>query len=65
MAIVCFPDCDVIKFEMNLTFLIKPFFYVTEKSRQKFKYLKSVKRVKVKIKSIFFIIFSCQKLSQA
>ena len=25
IAIVCFPDCDVISFEINLIFLIKPF----------------------------------------
>ena len=25
IAIVCFPDCDVISFEINVIFLIKPF----------------------------------------
>ena len=34
-AIVYQPDCDVIKFEINLTFLIKLFCYMTKKSRQK------------------------------
>ena len=33
--IVCFPDCDVINFENNLSFLIKPFFYITKKVRTK------------------------------
>ena len=33
-----FPDCEVINFEINLIFLIKPFFYMTKKSSQKFEY---------------------------
>ena len=41
--IVCFPGCDVINFEINLIFLIKPFFYMTKKSRQKFKYFENGK----------------------
>ena len=35
--------CDVINFEINLIFLIKPFFYMTKKSRQKLKYLENDK----------------------
>ena len=31
-----FPGCDVINFENNLIFLIKPFFYIAKKPRQKF-----------------------------
>ena len=31
IAIVCFPGCDVINFEINLIFLIKSFFYMTER----------------------------------
>ena len=42
-AIVFFPGFDVIKFEINLFFLIKPFFYMTKNSRQKFKYLENEK----------------------
>ena len=42
-AIVCFPGCDVINFEINFIFLIKPFSYITNKSRQKFKYLQNKK----------------------
>ena len=38
IAILSFPIYDVIKFEINLIFLIKPFLYMTKKSRQKFKY---------------------------
>ena len=49
IAIVFSPGCDVIKFEINLIFLIKPFFYKTKNSRQKFKYLEKVKSFKGKI----------------
>ena len=31
IEIVSFPGCDVISFNINLIFLIKPFFYVTKK----------------------------------
>ena len=34
IAIAYFPACDVINFEIKLVFLIKPFFYMTKKSRQ-------------------------------
>ena len=33
IAVVCFPGCDIINFEINLTFLNKPFFYMIEMSR--------------------------------
>ena len=39
---------DVINFEINLTFLIKPFFHMTKKSGQKFKYLDKKMSFKVK-----------------
>ena len=39
----CFPGCDVINFEINPIFLAKPFFYLSKKSRQKFKYLENEK----------------------
>ena len=53
IAIVCFPGCDVMNFEIILIFLIKPFFYMTKKSRLKFKYLENEKSFKGEIKSIF------------
>ena len=53
IAIVCYPGCDVIKFEINPVFLIKPFFYMTEKSKQTFKYLEDEKSFYSEIKSIF------------
>ena len=43
--------CDVIKFEIYLIFLIKPFFYMTKKSRQKLKYLRTKRAFYVKQKS--------------
>ena len=56
IAIVCFPSCDVINVEINLIFLIKPFFYMTEKSRQKFKYFVKTKRA-FKMKLCFWLYF--------
>ena len=34
-AIIFFPICDVINFEINLSFRIKPFPYIIKKSGQK------------------------------
>ena len=67
ITIVCFPGCGVINFENNLIFLIKTFFYICKKSRQKFKYLENKKSFKCEIKSIFQRFqrtSSFQKLSQ-
>ena len=67
IAIICFPGCDVINFEINIIFLIKPVFYLTRKSRQKFKYLENKKSFYVEIKSIFHHFkraFCSQNLSQ-
>ena len=33
IAIVCFPGCDIINFEINVIFLIKPFIYMTKYSK--------------------------------
>ena len=44
IVIVCQLGCDVINFEFNLILIIKPFFYMTKKSRQKLKYLENEKR---------------------
>ena len=35
IVIIDFPVCDVINFEINYDFLIKPFLYVTKKCGQK------------------------------
>ena len=43
IAVVCFLGCEVINFEINVIFLIKPFFYIPKKSRQKTKYLENEK----------------------
>ena len=34
-GIACFPGCDVINFEINLSFFVKPFLYMTKKLEQK------------------------------
>ena len=43
IAIVCYPVCDAIKFEIYPSFLIKPLSYMTKNSEQKLKYLKNEK----------------------
>ena len=62
IAIICFPGCDVVSSEINLVFLIKPFFYMTIKSEKKFKYLENKRAFKAKYK-VFFII--CKGISVA
>ena len=67
IPIDCFQECDIINFEIDLVFLIKPFFYMIKKSGQKFKYLENEKSSWGEIKSIFhhfWRAFSCQKFSQ-
>ena len=43
IAIVYFLSYDLKNYEMNITFLIKPFFYMIKMSCQKFKYLENEK----------------------
>ena len=43
IVIIRCPVCEVINFENNLIFLVKPFFYITKKSVQKCKYFKNKK----------------------
>ena len=59
IAIVYFLGCDVITFEINFIFLLKPFFYMPKNLRQKIKYLENEKSF-----HHFLRAFSCQKLSQ-
>ena len=53
IAIVFKPGCDVINFKVNLTFLIKPFWYMAKKSMQKLKYLENGKSFWDEIKNFF------------
>ena len=66
IPIVCFSGCDVMNFQIDLIFLIKPFFYMTKKSRQKLKALRTKRALKVKKKhfSSFLKGFQLPKLSQ-
>ena len=67
IEIICCSFCDVISFEINHNFPIKPFFYITKKLRQKCKYLKNEKKFYHEIKSIFYHFyraFNFQKLCQ-
>ena len=51
-ATICKIGCEVISFEINLIFLIKPYFDITKNSRQKFKYLENEKNFE------YFSLFS-------
>ena len=53
VVIICEPGCDVIKFQINLIFLIKLFCCMTKNSRQKLKHLENEKSFWSEIKSIF------------
>ena len=44
---VSFPGCDNIAFEINLIFLIKPFYHLTKESRQNLNILRTKKAFKV------------------
>ena len=46
IATIFIPVCDALNFEINLSFLIKPFFHITKKSGQKCKYLKKQRAFK-------------------
>ena len=52
ITVVCFPSCDIINLNLNLL-LIKPLFYMTGNSRQKFKYFENQKSFQGEIRSIF------------
>ena len=54
VAIVCFSGDDVINFETNLIFLLKPFFCITKNLRQKFKHLENEKNFSGEIKITFY-----------
>ena len=43
IPVACFPVCDVIKFEIHVSFVIKLFSYITKKAEQKFKFFKNKK----------------------
>ena len=65
-AIICFPSCDVINFEINLIFQIQLFFNMGKKLRQKVKYLENEKSFLDEIIYIFnqlsfWTVFNCQK----
>ena len=67
ILVICCPVCEVINFVINFSFVIKPLFCITKKSKQKCKYLKSGKSFWLETKSIFHYFkrtFNCQKLSQ-
>ena len=54
IATICFPGRGVMNFEISLIFLIKLFFCITKKSRQKFKYLENEKSFHGETKQFFW-----------
>ena len=56
IVITCLAAFDVPNFEVKLSFLIKPFSYMTKKSGEKFKYIKNIKTFQHEIKTIFHYI---------
>ena len=63
VVIVYSPICDAIKLETNLRILIKPFFCITKKSGQKYKYLNNERALRMKQK-VLFNIFKTLALRQ-
>ena len=53
IVIICLPVCEVVDFKNKLSFIIKPFSYMTKKAEQKFKHLKNGKGFSHEIKSLF------------
>ena len=53
IAIVYYPGCDTMDFEIKLIFLIESFFCMLKKPQQKLKYLENEKSFSAEIKSIF------------
>ena len=53
---ICCPACDVINFEIDLSFLIKPFSYVTKNSDQKSNIIRTEGTFNMEYKA-FFTIF--------
>ena len=53
IAIICLPVCHAKNYEINLSFLIKPFSYMTKKSEQKRKSFKKENNFLDETKSIF------------
>ena len=56
IVIVCYPVCDIMHFEIYLSFFIKPFFNTAKSSEQKLKYLKNEKVIYGEKKSFFVIL---------
>ena len=64
IAFVSQPGCAVINFEINLIFLIKLFYYINRKPRQKFNCFENKKGAMKSNFHHFQRAFTCQKLSQ-
>ena len=56
IAFVFFSVCDVIHFKINFVFYSCKFVYLTNMSRQKFRYLENEERFKIEIKAFFILL---------
>ena len=63
IVIICCPVPDVIIFEINHSFMIKPLFYITKKPGQKFKHLKNEKGF-LTLKKHFSLLLKSFQLSE-
>ena len=54
--------CEVINFEIDLSYLIKPFFNLTKNSVQKCKYFKYERDFNIKVRTFFIILKGSQLL---
>ena len=48
LAVVCIPGCEVINFEINLIFLIKPSYYINKNTDKNSNMLNMKRAIKVK-----------------
>ena len=53
IAIVCYPGCEVMDFEINFIFLIEPFFVHDQKAMTKTNILRTKRAFKVKLKAFW------------
>ena len=61
-GIAFFSVCDVINFEINLSFIAKSFSYMTRKLEQRFKYLENTKSFLGEIKKALFKSFELPEI---
>ena len=64
IVIICFPVDEIIDFEINFIFLIKPVSYMSRQVRAKTNIVRTKRAFKAEIKNFFFIIFKVLPLKK-